>query len=663
MIGRIPILDVSPVLDFGTATAAAGETFPVSATVIREGHDSLAAGVALYDPMGRRQAMHPMRELAPGTDRYTAEVTVACTGRWTFAVEAWSDPFATWRRTAGIKIPLDQDCELMLEEGARLLDRAARRVPRRPFLARVAASMRDASLPAAERLARATAPEVVAELTENPLRELVTRSKRFPVAVHRRRALYGSWYEFFPRSEGAVLDGPDGAWRSGTFATAAKRLPAIADMGFDVVYLPPIHPVGHTFRKGPNNSLHADPTDPGSAWAIGSHMGGHDAVHPDLGTIDDFDDFVADAHEHGLEVALDLALQCSPDHPWVREHPEWFTVRADGSIAYAENPPKKYQDIYPLNFDTDPEGIYAEVLRIVRHWIAHGVRIFRVDNPHTKPVAFWERLLGEVAAADPDVLFLAEAFTRPAMMHTLAKAGFHQSYTYFTWRNSKEEVADYLTELSTESAAYMRPNLFVNTPDILSEYLQHGGRPAFEVRAVLAALLSPTWGIYSGYELCENTPSHPGSEEYLDSEKYEYKPRDWTAAESAGTTITPLIRKLNYLRRHHPALQELRNLRFHHVDRPELICFSKRLAGGGAQGNDDIVLVVANLDPHRAQEATVWLDMAALGFSPGDTISVTDELSGESYTWGQANYVRLDPLAQTAHVFTVTPAEMTRPSQ
>ncbi|GAA3750803.1 starch synthase (maltosyl-transferring) [Spinactinospora alkalitolerans] len=656
MIGRFPILDVAPVVDCGTAKAVVGETFPVSATVFREGHDSLSAGVVLWDPKGRRRPLVPMAELAPGTDRYGAEVTVTSEGRWSFAVEAWSDPFATWRHNAEIKIPLGQDVELMFEEGARLFERAARRVPRRPAMAEIAGLLRDGSRPAAERLALATSDEAVAEFAAAPLRELVTRSKRYPVVVHRRRALFGSWYEFFPRSEGAVLDGEDGEQRSGTFATAAKRLPAIADMGFDVVYLPPIHPVGHSFRKGRNNALIAQPGDPGSVWAIGSHEGGHDAVHPDLGTIEDFDAFVAEARELGLEIALDLALQASPDHPWVGEHPEWFTTRADGSIAHAENPPKKYQDIYPLNFDKDPEGVYAEVLRIVRHWMAHGVRIFRVDNPHTKPVAFWERLLAEIGRTDPDVLFLAEAFTRPAMMHTLAKVGFHQSYTYYTWRNSKEELEEYLSDLSGDTAAYMRPNFFANTPDILHAYLQHGGRPAFETRAVLAATLSPTWGIYSGYELCENQPVRPGSEEYLDSEKYQYKPRDWDAAEAAGMTITPLIRRLNYLRRSHPALQELRNLRFHHVDRPELICFSKRLAGDADQGSDDVVLVVVNLDPHRTHEATVWLDMPALGFSPDDGIIVTDHLSGDSYQWGQGNYVRLDPDVQTAHVFTVTPA-------
>ena len=425
-------------------------------------------------------------------------------------------------------------------------------------------------------------------------------------------------------------------------------------MGFDVVYLPPVHPIGTTARKGPNNTLTAGPGDPGSPWAIGSPDGGHDSLHPDLGTMADFDAFVARAGELGLEVALDLALQASPDHPWVIKHPEWFTTRADGSIAYAENPPKRYQDIYPVNFDNDPEGIYAEVLRTVRLWMDHGVRIFRVDNPHTKPLRFWERLLADIGRTDPDVLFLAEAFTRPAMMHALAMIGFHQSYTYFTWRNTAGELTDYLRELSGPAAAYMRPNFFVNTPDILGHYLQHAGPAAFAVRAVLAAMLSPTWGVYSGYELCENEPAAPGSEEYLNSEKYQYRPRDWAGAQAAGATLAPFLARLNRIRRAHPALQELRNLRFHHVDQPDLLCFSKVTDGADATGGGrDIVLVVVNLDWREPREATVWLDMPALGLDHNAEFLVTDELSGESYWWRQASYVRLDPSMVPAHIFTV----------
>jgi starch synthase (maltosyl-transferring) len=660
MIGRIPVLDVQPVVDCGRwpAKAVPDETFDVGATVFREGHEMLGAGVVLRDPDGRAGPPVRMSEVTPGTDRYTAEVAASRTGMWHFRVEAWGDPLAHWRHDAGIKIPRGQDTELMLEEGARLFERAAAGVParQRSALAGVVRTLRETAIPPLTRFEAADTPEVHELLERYPLREHVTATEWHPLVVHREQALFSSWYELFPRSEGATSD-PMGRRepQPGTFRSAMKRLPAIAEMGFDVVYLPPIHPIGAQFRKGPNNTLHAKPHDPGSPWAIGSEDGGHDAVHPQLGGIADFDAFVDYAKSLGMEVALDLALQCSPDHPWVKEHPEWFTTRADGSIAYAENPPKKYQDIYPLNFDNDPEGIYREVERVVRHWMDHGVRIFRVDNPHTKPVAFWERLLGSVAETDPDVLFLAEAFTRPAMMHTLGKIGFHQSYTYFTWRNSKDELEEYLRELSGPASPHMRPNFFVNTPDILHEYLQHGGPPAFAIRAVLASLLSPAWGVYSGYELYENTAVRPGSEEYRDSEKYEYRPRDWEAAEREGRSLAPLIGTLNSFRRAHPALHWLRNLRFHNVDHPELICFSKRVPQGESLG--DVVLVVVNLNPHQVHEATVHLDMPALGLDWADEFVVTDELSGESYAWRQANYVHLDPHTQPAHIFTVSRGE------
>ncbi|HTR95496.1 MAG TPA: alpha-1,4-glucan--maltose-1-phosphate maltosyltransferase [Trebonia sp.] len=686
MIGRIPILDIEPAVECGRrqAKAVVGETFQVSATIIVEGHGALGAGVVLRDPEGRLGPLVRMRELAPGTDRYGADVTVTSEGIWYFHVESWSDPIAHWDHDAGIKIPRGQDVELMLAEGALLFERAARAIRQPPGAARPAAArtdlmalarrLRDRSLPPWDRLDATRAPRITAILREYPLRDLVTRSGRLPVRVERLRALYGSWYEFFPRSEGVQFD-PMGRREpiSGTLRTAARRLEAIAEMGFDVVYLPPVHPIGTTFRKGRNNTLEARPGDPGVPWAIGAPEGGHDAIHPDLGTFADFDVFVARARELGMEVAIDLALQASPDHPWVKEHPEWFTTRADGSIAYAENPPKRYQDIYPLNFDNDPEGIYAEIERIVRLWMSHGVRIFRVDNPHTKPVRFWERLLTAIRATDPDVLFLAEAFTRPAMMATLGMVGFHQSYTYFTWRNTGDELTEYLRELSGPASAYMRPNFFANTPDILHEYLQHGGPAAFKIRAVLAAMLSPSWGIYSGYELCENTPLRPGSEEYLDSEKYQYRPRDWDTAARDGLGISGYIADLNRIRRSHVALHWLRNLRFHHVDQPELICFSKRVDGATkterpsvqaapraeGQGGDaaDTVLVVVNLDPHQAREATVWLDMPALGMDWHDGLSVTDELTGEIFSWGQANYVRLDPAVRPAHIFTVSRAQ------
>jgi starch synthase (maltosyl-transferring) len=644
-IGRIPVRDVRPAVESGNrpAKAVVGETFEVTAIVFREGHDAVAANVVLKDPEGRPGPWTPMRELAPGSDRWGAEVTAQAEGRWTYRVEAWSDPVATWRHTAGIKVPAGIDPGLVLEEGADLHERAAAGVPKeagRAVLLGAARTLRDDTLPPAARLAAALTPEVDAVLDRHPLRDLVSTSEPLPLLVERERALYGSWYEFFPRSEGTP-DRPHG-----TFRTAARRLPAIAAMGFDVVYLPPIHPIGTTFRKGRNNTLSPGPDDVGVPWAIGSPEGGHDAVHPDLGTLEDFTWFVEQARELGLEIALDFALQCSPDHPWVHKHPEWFHHRPDGTIAYAENPPKKYQDIYPIAFDADMDGLVAETCRVLRHWMDCGVRIFRVDNPHTKPVVFWERVIADVNRTDPDVIFLAEAFTRPAMMHTLAQIGFQQSYTYFTWRNTKEELTEYLTELSGEAASYMRPNFFANTPDILHAYLQHGGRPAFEVRAVLAATLSPTWGVYSGYELCENTPLREGSEEYLDSEKYQLRPRDWERAEREGRTIAPLLTRLNTIRRAHPALHRLRNLRFHHTDNDALIAYSKRTGS-------DVVLVVANLDPHHAQEATVSLDMPQLGLDRHESVPVRDELTGETYHWGRNNYVRLEPGRAPAHVFHV----------
>ncbi|MGE5134945.1 MAG: maltotransferase domain-containing protein, partial [Gemmatimonadota bacterium] len=561
-----------------------------------------------------------------------------------YTVCGWIDHFKSWARDLKKRVDAGQDVAVDLIIGADMIAAAAVHAPPREAAWHeiYAESVRGGG---PDGIARALSAELGRLMRAHAERKYAcTQEPALEVVVDRERARFGAWYELFPRSCSPVPG------KHGTFRDVEKRLSYVSAMGFDVLYLPPIHPIGHTERKGRNNALHAGPGDPGSPWAIGSPDGGHDAIHPDLGTLEDFDAFVARARELDLEVALDLALQCSPDHPWVKEHPEWFTTRADGQIAYAENPPKKYQDIYPLNFDNDPEGIYAEVARIVRMWMSHGVRIFRVDNPHTKPLPFWERLLADIAATDPDVLFLAEAFTRPAMMHALARIGFHQSYTYFTWRNTAGELAAYLQELAGPAAAYMRPNFFANTPDILSEYLQYGGPAAFKVRAVLASLLSPSWGIYSGYELCESTPLRPGSEEYLDSEKYQYRARDWDLAEHGPAGIASFITRLNMIRKAHPALHWLRNLRFHHVDQPDLICFSKR-----SERDSDTVLAVVNLDPHQPREATVWLDQAALGVDPGSAFVVTDELSGESYQWGPANYVRLDPMVAPAHIFTVAP--------
>jgi starch synthase (maltosyl-transferring) len=673
VIGRIPILDVQPAVECGRypVRAVPGERVEVTATVFREGHEMLGAGVVLRDPQGRNQPPVLMRELGEGSDRYAAEISPTSEGRWQFRIEAWGDPIARWHHDAAIKVPIGQDVDLMFAEGVLLMRRAAAsiRVPRtaapaqihaaraaRVLLGDLARQLGSDQIPPMERLAAASRPQIAELLRRFPLRDLLTRSRFSQLLVHRERALYGAWYEFFPRSEGAVVDpGRHRPPESGTLRTATARLDAVADMGFDVVYVPPVHPIGRVARKGANNALTASDGDPGSPWAIGAAEGGHDAIHPDLGTLADFDAFVARAGQLGMEVAMDLALQAAPDHPWVTQHPEWFTTKADGTIAYAENPPKKYQDIYPLNFDNDPQGIYTEILRIVRHWMDHGVRIFRVDNPHTKPLPFWERLLAEVARTDPDVVFLAEAFTRPVMMRALAIIGFHQSYTYFTWRNDAAEITEYLTELAGPASAYMRPNFFVNTPDILSSYLQHAGLSAFRVRAVLAAMLTPSWGVYSGFELGENIPLVPGSEEYLDSEKYAYRPRDWDRARQLGLSIAPFLARLNSIRRAHLALHQLRNLRFHFADQPEILCFSKSAPASspGAVGGDTVIVVV-NLDPYQAREATVWLDGAALGLDVGAGFDVTDELTGEKHRWGQVNYVRIDPAVAPAHIFTVS---------
>jgi starch synthase (maltosyl-transferring) len=637
-IGRIPIRFVKPQQPENRwqPTAYVGEVIPFEATIFREGHDLLGAELDLTGPDGST-VTHPMRLVGAGTDLWRTLAQVTAVGEWSWTIRAYSDDWATWLHTAHIKIPASIDVDLVFAEGAALLRAAGNTVAADALVA--------AKTPTAQRLAAADALVITS-------RSLITESDHYVMRVERARAGLGAWYEFFPRSEGAKKN-KDGSWVSGTLRSAARRLPAVAAMGFDVLYLPPIHPIGFAFRKGPNNTLTAGPNDPGSPWAIGSAAGGHDAIHPDLGTEKDFAYFVGAVNKAGLELALDLALQCSPDHPWVTEHPEWFTTRADGSIAYAENPPKKYQDIYPLNFDNDPIGLREEVLRIVLLWITRGVHIFRVDNPHTKPLQFWEWLIGRVNAEHPDVVFLAEAFTRPAMMQSLAQAGFQQSYTYFTWRNTKEELEEYLEQVSHETSGWFRPNFFVNTPDILTEYLQFGGAPAYKIRAALAATGSPSWGVYAGYELVENI-ARPGSEENIDNEKYEYKQRDWAKAEKTGTSIAPYITALNRIRRDHPALQQLRNVDVHWSDDEAILVFSKHLAAEFAGGTSDTILVVANVDPHSVRETMVHLDLERLGREPGTTFTVTDLITGQSYVWGTDNYVRLDAFSEPVHIFAVT---------
>jgi len=547
--------------------------------------------------------------------------------------------------------------QLMLAEGVGILTRARDSVRRgaasKQQLTDAIAALSDGTLAPEARLEAALSDRVRDTLAKAPLREWVTTSPTYPLLVQREKALVSAWYEIFPRSEGAKQDKKTGEWTSGTFATAAKRLPAIADMGFDVVYLTPIHPIGSTHRKGRNNALEAAPGDPGSPYAIGSQDGGHDAVHPDLGTMRSFKTFVKRAGDVGLEVALDVALNASPNHPWLADHPEWFTTRADGTVAYAENPPKKYQDIYPFNFDNDPEGVYRAWRDIFQVWIDAGVTLFRIDNPHTKPLTFWERLLADIAQDRPDVIFLAEAFTRPAMMHTLAKIGFHQSYTYFTWRQTAEEMGEYLEELSGESSFYMRPNFWPTTHDILTPDMQRGGPPYWKMRAALAATGAPSYGIYAGYEFVESV-ARPGVEEQIDNEKYEYKPRDWAKADQYG--IETLLTTLNSLRADHVALRRLRGLTVHRTTNPNILCFTKHVPADEApKGREDTVVVVASFDPHGVNEAIVTLDMSAIGKQEDDPIDVLDAITGDTYTWGREFFVRLDPSQTLVHVATVRP--------
>jgi starch synthase (maltosyl-transferring) len=636
-------------------SAYAGEIVPFRTTAFREGHDLIGVHVRLFAPSGN-ESLHRLLPLHDGFDRWETAVTPLEEGVWSFRFEAFADDFATWEHAADLKIAAGVDTAVMRESGARLFERAvaekSRPITERRRLESAAASLRDPDVSDAASLEIVRDPSIADFFATRPLTSLMSIGPQKELLVERERAGVGAWYEFFPRSEGARRL-KDGTIKSGTFRTATKRLPAVAAMGFDVLYLPPIHPIGRLNRKGRNNTLDPQPGDPGSPWAIGSDEGGHDTVHPDLGTLADFRAFVRAARAQGVEVALDFALQAAPDHPWVAAHPEWFTTLPDGTIAYAENPPKKYQDIYPINFDNDPEGIRAEALRVLRHWIAQGVKIFRVDNPHTKPLQFWEWLIGTINTESPDVVFLAEAFTRPALLQGLAKVGVQQSYTYFTWRNTKEELEEYLQELAHETSDYLRPNLFVNTPDILTEYLQFGGPAAYKVRAAIASTASPTWGVYSGYELFEDV-ARPGSEENIDNEKYEYRPRDYAAAEADGRSLAPYLKQLNRIRFEHPALRQLRNLDVHWSDDPSILVYSKHLDGQYIRsGRSDAIIVVANVDPHAVRETTVHLDLTRFGLEADAHIEVTDLITREKFSWGADNYVRLDPFTEPVHILSV----------
>jgi starch synthase (maltosyl-transferring) len=635
-----PVIEaITPQVDGGRfpIKRCVGEEVRVEADCFADGHDELAC-LLLYRRAGEGWQSAPMQPL--GNDRWRGAFVVEAMGEYRYTVSAWVDAFASWRRDFARRVE-GEDLLVAAQVGAGLIAAAAKRArgePRRR-LAEWAQRLRAAD-DAAVLPPIALDEDLAALVLSYPDRSgAATCPVEFAVTVDRERAGHGSWYEMFPRSTSAIPG------RHGSFADCEARLPYIAAMGFDVLYLPPIHPIGRKQRKGGNNALLAAPTDVGSPWAIGAAEGGHAAIHPELGSVEDFRRLMARAREHGLELALDIAFQCAPDHPWVEAHPAWFRARPDGSIQYAENPPKKYEDIYPFNFESDDwQALWQALLDVFTYWIDEGVRIFRVDNPHTKPFAFWEWAIGKIRQEHPEVIFLAEAFTRPKVMHRLAKLGFTQSYTYFTWRNTKRELTEYFTELAQGPAReYFRPNCWPNTPDILSEYLQFGGRPAFMGRLVLAATLSANYGIYGPtYELCENDAREPGSEEYLDSEKYQLRHWDLDRPES----LASFIGRVNRARHDNPALQHDWGLRFLALDNEQLICYCK-----ATPALDNIVLVVVNLDPEHVQSGFVELDLAALGLEAGTPFQMHDLITDARFIWsGPRNFVQLDPARVPAHI-------------
>ena len=666
---RVVIENIAPQVDCGRfpAKRAIGESVAVEADVFADGHDAVAA-ILLYRHEGSADWISvPMTPI--GNDRWRAAFAVKLLGRYFYTVTAWVDHLESWRHGLQKKADAGVATELDLQQGAVLALSIADRAPETDArsLREWAHAIGDASRDQEERIALAESETLHELASQYPDADIVCEHES-PLAVHvdRERARYSTWYEMFPRSAASE------AGRRGTFADVEKLLTYVASMGFDVLYLPPIHPIGTTERKGPNNLAGAGQDDPGSPWAIGSGEGGHKAIHRELGTLEDFRHLLAAAGELGIEIALDIAFQTTPDHPYVKEHPEWFLKRPDGTIQFAENPPKQYQDIYPFHFETDSwNPLWNELKSVIDHWIGAGVRIFRIDNPHTKPFAFWEWLITEVQRPHPDVIFLAEAFTRPKVMYRLAKLGFTQSYNYFPWRNTKRELTDYFTELGRAPVCeFFRANLWPNTPDILTEYLQYGGRAAFMVRLVLAATLGASYGIYGpAFELMENRARESGSEEYLDSEKYQVRSWDRERRDS----LQELIARVNRIRRDNPALQGDRSLRFHTIDNESLIAYSKcgSSTGNGGErrgaaahgvsenGADeaaaaDCVLVVANLDPHHVQSGWLQLDLASLGIGPQDSFQVHDLLSGARFLWrGPRNYIALDPAHSPAHIFRI----------
>ncbi|MEX1005162.1 MAG: alpha-1,4-glucan--maltose-1-phosphate maltosyltransferase [Acidimicrobiia bacterium] len=635
---RVVIENIAPTVDCGRfpAKRIVGDEVTVEADVFADGHDHVAAVIEFRAGAGEWR-IAPMSQTV--MDRLQGSFRTDEVGGYEFRVRGWIDHFDTWRDGLEKKDGVGQDVSVDLQIGAELVDAAASRAEgaASTTLTSFSSRIRQAGSTQPERVAAALDPDLAALMSEWGDRTRSTVSDAYPIRVDRQRARFSSWYELFPRSWG-----PTG--EHGTFAHVTAKLPYVAEMGFDVLYLPPIHPIGTTKRKGPNNSLDVDPDDPGVPWAVGSSEGGHLAIHPELGTLADFQTLRAEAKSLGIELAMDVAFQCSPDHPWVSEHPEWFKHRPDGSIQYAENPPKRYEDIYPIDFETsDPQGLWAALRDVFLYWSDQGVEIFRVDNPHTKAFPFWEWVIAEVSARHPNAIFLAEAFTRPTVMHRLAKLGFTQSYTYFTWRNTVWELQSYVEDLLAV-ADVLRPNFWPNTPDILSEYLQTGGRPAFVTRVILAATLSSNYGIYGPeFELMGSIPRSAGSEEYRDSEKYQIREWDLERPES----LAPLIGRLNQIRRSHPALQRSDNIRFHQTDNPEILCFSK-------EWKDDLVLVVVNLDPHHTQSGHVEIPVDEFGIDEHHSFQVHDELVARRYLWNERwNYVELDPEGIPAHVFAI----------
>lgn len=642
---RVVIEGVTPEIDYGRfpIKRIIGDEITVEADIFADSHDTLSA-VLLYRKENDPQWIEtPMEFLV--NDRWRGSFRVVELGHYRYTIMAWVDRFKSWQRNLAKKVEADQDVSVDLLVGARLIADASQRAPSRDMriMKRWGETLSLAQAPDRQKIQLVLSGEVSKVMDKYPDRRFATTyPKELLVVVDREKARFSTWYEMFPRS-----CAPEPR-RHGTFRDCEDRLPYIASMGFDVLYFPPLHPIGNTHRKGKNNAPIADPDDPGTPWAIGSEEGGHKAVHPELGSLEDFRQLVTKAREHNIEVALDLAFQCSPDHPYVKEHPEWFRWRPDNTIQYAENPPKKYEDIYPLDFETEHwQELWEELKSVVLFWIEQGIRIFRVDNPHTKPFPFWEWLITEVKEAYPDVIFLSEAFTRPKVMYQLTKRGFTQSYTYFAWRNTKWELTEYFTELTqTEVREYFRPSLWTNTPDILIEYLQSGGRPAFMARLVLAATLGANYGIYGpAFELCESRRREPGSEEYLDSEKYEIKHWDIARPDS----LKEFIARVNRIRRENPALQSDWSLRFHTLDNDQLICYSKQ-----TEDRSNIILVVVNLDYHYTQSGWVELPLAELGLNPQEPYQVHDLLSDARYLWHSSrNYVELDPHICPAHIFRV----------